>query len=43
MSAFMLTAYVLVWPAIASLVFFTLCGALIKDIRNANKEGKSLV
>ncbi|WNO61312.1 putative transporter small subunit [Rheinheimera sp. MMS21-TC3] len=43
MSALMLTAYVLVWPFIASLVFLTLCVALVKDIKQANKDGSSLV
>lgn len=43
MSSTLLTAYVLVWPAIASLVFLTLCIGLVKDIRKAKKEGKSLV
>lgn len=43
MSTFWLTAYVLIWPLIASGVFLTLCVALIIDIRAAKKSGKSLV
>lgn len=43
MTSLMLTAYVLVWPFIASLVFLTLCIALVKDVKQANKEGRSLV
>lgn len=43
MSALMLTAYVLFWPTIASFVFLTLCFALVKDIKQAKKEGRSLV
>ncbi|WP_275065512.1 putative transporter small subunit [Aliidiomarina taiwanensis] len=43
MSTFWLTAYVLIWPLIASGVFLTLCVALIIDMRAAKKSGKSLV
>jgi len=43
MSTFWLTAYVLVWPAIASGVFLTLCIALVIDLKAAKKSGKSLV
>ncbi len=43
MSSTLLTAYVLVWPVIAGLVFLMLCVGLVKDIRKARKEGKTLV
>lgn len=43
MSSTLLTAYVLVWPVIASGVFLMLCLGLIKDIRKAKKSGKGLV
>lgn len=43
MSPTLLTAYVLVWPIIATGVFLVLSVGLIKDIRKAKKEGDSLV
>lgn len=43
MSSSLLTAYVLVWPVIATGVFLVLCVGLIKDIRKAKKEGDSLI
>lgn len=43
MSPLLLTAYLLVWPVIATGVFITLVVALIKDMKAAKKSGKSLV
>lgn len=43
MTTWLLTAYVLVWPIIATGVFLTLCVALYKDIKAAKKKGTSLV
>ncbi|MDY7219740.1 putative transporter small subunit [Denitrificimonas sp. JX-1] len=43
MSTFGLTVYIMIWPVLSALVLITLCTALVVDIRNAKKEGKSLV
>lgn len=43
MSTFGLTVYVLIWPVLSSLVLLTLCTALLFDIRQAKKDGTSLV
>ena len=38
-----LTAYVLVWPALASGVLLVLCVAVARDMRRASRNGESLV
>ncbi len=43
MSSTLLTAYVLVWPAIASMVFLVLCGACVRDVILARKHNRSMV
>jgi len=43
MSPILLTAYLLVWPVIATGVFTTLIVALIIDVRAAKKSGERLV
>lgn len=43
MSVTLLTIYVLIWPVIASVVFFVLIFFVIKDLKQAKKSGKSLV
>ncbi|HZJ94421.1 MAG TPA: putative transporter small subunit [Thiopseudomonas sp.] len=43
MSTFWLTAYVMMWPVLSTLVLITLCTALVRDIRKAKKDGESLV
>ncbi len=43
MSTFALTVYVLMWPVLSTLVLLTLCVALVRDIRQAKKDGDSLV
>ncbi|MCQ4240515.1 putative transporter small subunit [Stutzerimonas stutzeri] len=43
MSSIALTAYVLIWPALAALVFALLCTGLVNDIREARRNGTDLV
>jgi len=43
MSPMLLTAYVLVWPIIASGVLLTLCTCLVIDIKEAKRTDTSLV
>ena len=43
MSSIALTAYVLIWPALASIVLAVLCVGLLRDIRSAKREGRDLV
>jgi hypothetical protein len=43
MSTTFLTIYLLMWPAIASSVFIILVACLYKDIKQAKKQGNSLV
>ena len=43
MSSFALTAYVLIWPAIAATVMVTLCVSLWRDMRKARRDGTDLV
>ncbi|MBW3503151.1 MULTISPECIES: putative transporter small subunit [unclassified Pseudomonas] len=43
MSSFALTAYVLIWPAIAAVVMLTLCVSLWRDMRKARRDGTDLV
>lgn len=43
MSTAALTAYVLVWPVIATAVLIVLCVALYRDMRAARRDGTELV
>lgn len=43
MSSIALTAYVLIWPALATLVLALLCAGLLHDIREAKRKGTDLV
>lgn len=43
MSSLALTAYVLVWPALASIVLAVLCIAVAHDMRSAKRNGTNLV
>ncbi|HLV17287.1 MAG TPA: putative transporter small subunit [Pseudomonas sp.] len=43
MSSLALTAYVLVWPAMASIVLAVLCIGLARDMLNAKRNGTDLV
>lgn len=43
MSSIALTAYVLIWPAMATAVLGLLCLGLANDIRTAKREGTDLV
>ena len=43
MSSFALTAYVLMWPVMATLVMTVLCVSLIRDIRSAKRTGNDMI
>lgn len=43
MSNLALTAYVLIWPAMAAVVLVVLCVGLYRDLRNAARDGKDIV
>lgn len=43
MSSFALTAYVLIWPAMAAIVLAVLCTSLFRDIRTARRTGVDLI
>lgn len=43
MSAFLLSLYVLIWPVIVAVVLFVLGRALWHEIRDAKREGRSLI
>ena len=43
MSSIALTAYVLIWPALATAVLGLLCFGLFHDIRAAKRDGTDLV
>ncbi|HLT05355.1 MAG TPA: putative transporter small subunit [Pseudomonas sp.] len=43
MSSLALTAYVLVWPAMASIVLAVLCVGVAHDMRAAKRNGTDLV
>lgn len=43
MSSIALTAYVLIWPALAAVVLGLLCVALVHDMREARRKGTDLV
>jgi len=43
MSSLALTAYVLVWPVLATLILALLCVSLARDMRDAKRTGKDLV
>lgn len=43
MSSFALTAYVLMWPVMATAVLAVLCVALFHDIRRAKRSGNDLI
>jgi hypothetical protein len=43
MSTLGLTAYVLIWPVLATIVLVVLCVGLVRDLRAAKRQGKELV
>lgn len=43
MSSFALTAYVLMWPVMATAVLAVLCIGLLHDIRTARRNGNDLI
>jgi hypothetical protein len=43
MSELLLSAYVLVWPAVATAILVLLVGAVVKDHRDAKKAGREMV
>ncbi len=43
MSIFALTTYMLVWPIISAGILVLLVVSLIRDIRNARKNGKGMI
>jgi hypothetical protein len=43
MTAFWITAYILVWPAIAAVVMALLCVSIVRDLRRARAEGTNMV
>lgn len=43
MSSLVLTAYVLIWPALATFILILLCVGLARDMRDAKRNGKDLV
>lgn len=43
MNEFTLSAYILVWPALTLWVLVVLCRAVLKDLRQAQKEQRKLV
>lgn len=40
---FLLTFYILIWPVISTGVLAVLVVSLVRDIRRARREGKSMV
>jgi hypothetical protein len=43
MNIFALTAYMLVWPIISAGILVLLVVSLIRDIRNARKNGEEMI
>jgi hypothetical protein len=43
MNGYLLSTYILVWPAISAVVLYVLCRGVVKDIRDAHREGRDLV
>ncbi len=43
MSTLVLSAYVLVWPAIVAVVLFFLVRGFLKDWRQAREEGRPII
>jgi len=43
MSAFFLTCYVLVWPAVVLCILAVICRAFYQEWRQARREGRSIV
>jgi hypothetical protein len=43
MTTFWITAYILVWPAIAAVVMALLCVSIVRDLRRAREDGTDLV
>ena len=43
MNGYLLSTYILVWPAISAVVLYVLCRGVVKDIRDARREGRDLV
>lgn len=39
----LMTGYILVWPALAGIVLIQLTFGVIKDYRNARREGRKVV
>lgn len=43
MSSYLLSGYILVWPAISAVILYVLCRGVLKDVRDAYREGRDLV
>lgn len=43
MSSLALTVYVLIWPAMATIVLAVLCVGVFRDMRTAKRDGTDLV
>jgi len=43
MSSFALTANVLIWPVLATMVLTVLCIGLVRDIRTARRTGNDMI
>ncbi|WP_228141568.1 putative transporter small subunit [Marinobacter sp. X15-166B] len=43
MNAFVYGTYILVWPAITLAVLVLICGAVVKDVRDARKSKRDVI
>ncbi|MGO1320153.1 MAG: putative transporter small subunit [Galactobacter sp.] len=43
MSVFFLTLYVLIWPVIVAGTLFVIAKAFFKELRQAKREGRSII
>lgn len=43
MTTIALTAYVLVWPLIVAGVLFVICRSFFRELREAKRQGKSII
>jgi hypothetical protein len=43
MNTYLLSVYILVWPAISAVILYVLCRGVAKDIRDASRENRELV
>ena len=43
MTEFLLSAYVLVWPAVVAGVLFVIVRAFLREIREARKDGRPMI